>query len=134
MLGEKIGDDAGKITGMRVLSVEGPPRMEVSFETAGRLYGIEMTNMGTYVSTIRPDGTIFGQGQGITKTKDGDAATWVGSGIGKFTGKGKASSFRGAIFYQTQSPRLAHLNSIAALFEHECDEQGNVKDGIWEWK
>jgi hypothetical protein len=32
--------------------------------------------MGTYVSTARPDGTLFGEGQGIIMTDDGEVVTW----------------------------------------------------------
>jgi len=70
MLGEKIGEESGKITVQRVLPIEGqgPPRVEVSFEGMGTILGENHTNLGTYISTLRPDGTLFGEGQGVVMT------------------------------------------------------------------
>jgi hypothetical protein len=43
-------------------------------------------------------------------------------------------SYRGAVYYQTSSPRWSRLNKVAAIFEHEVDGQGNSRSEIWEWK
>ncbi len=61
-------------------------------------------------------------------------ASWTGQGVGKFTGRGSAVSFRGAVYYQTTSAKLAHLNNIAVVFEYETDENGNTHGKFWEWK
>lgn len=135
MLGEMIGEEQGKITGMRVLPSDGTsPKIEVSFQANGKLIGVETTNMGTYISTLMPTGVFYGVGQGISMTKDGDAIPWTGSGVGKPTGKGTAASWRGSIYFQTSSPRFARLNDVAVLFEYEVDENGNTADKLWEWK
>jgi hypothetical protein len=55
-------------------------------------------------------------------TEDGEMATWRGQGVGRFTGRGRAVSYRGAIYYQTTSERLARLNGIAVVFEYDSDE------------
>jgi hypothetical protein len=49
------------------------------------------------------------------------------------TGPGLAASWRGAIYYQTTSPRLARLNGIAGVYEFEVDENGKTTDKIYEW-
>jgi hypothetical protein len=135
MLGEMIGEEQGKITAVRVLpSIGQAPRVEVSFQSAGNLVGVEATNMGTYISTLMPNGIFNGTGQGVVMTKDGDMATWTGTGVGKPTGKGFAASWRGAIYFQTSSPRLEGLNKIATNFEYEVDENGNTSTKLWEWK
>ena len=135
MLGEQIGEEAGQVTGMRVLPDEGHgPRVEVSFQQNGTLLGVQVSDNGTYVSVARPDGTLFGDGQGITQTEDGELATWRGQGIGRFTGHGMAVSYRGAIYYQTMSERLARLNGMAVLFEYETDESGKTTARLFEWK
>ena len=135
MLGEMIGEEQGKITAVRVLPFNGQiPRMEVSFQSTGNLVGLEATNMGTYISTMLPSGVFNGTGQGLVMTKDGDTATWTGSGVGRPTGKGSAVSWRGAIFFQTSSQRLEGLNKMATLFEYEVDENGNTSAKFWEWK
>ena len=118
MLGEQLGEETGQITGMRVLPDEGVgPRVEASFQASGTLLGIPESDMSTYVSVTRPDGTLFGDGQGVVVTDDGEIAAWRGQGVGRFTGHGTAVSWRGAIYYQTDSERLARLNGVAAVYE-----------------
>lgn len=135
MLGELIGEATGKITATRVLPPEGQgPCVEVSFQAGGKLLGTESTDMGTYQSVLTPLGVFRGKGQGILQTKDGDLLQWSGEGVGTPQGKGLAASWRGAIYFQTTSQRLARLNSIAVVFEYEIDENGNIQDRIWEWK
>ena len=132
MLGEQIGEETGQITGMRVLPDEGTgSKVEVSFQSSGTLLGAHVSDMGTYLSVARPDGTLFGDGQGVGMTDDGEVATWRGQGVGRFTGHGMAVSWRGAIYYQTASERLARLNGIAAVFEFETDESGKTAAKTW---
>ncbi len=135
MLGEQIGEETGQITGMRVLPDEGAgPKVEVSFQTSGTIFGIHENDMGTYVSTARPDGTFFGEGQGIITTGDGEVVTWRGQGVGRLTGHGMAASWRASIYGQTASERLARINSVATLVEFEVDETGKITAESWEWK
>ncbi len=132
MLGEKIGETKGKRIVRRVVSVN-PPTAEVSFEDSGTMLGIATTGLGTYTSVVRPDGSIFGTGQGLTTTHDGDAFTWEGTGVGKF-GAGGAVSYRGMLFFRTTSPKLARLNNACGAFEYEVDASGATTSSIWEWK
>ena len=135
MLGELIGEGRGKITGLRVLPSDGQaPKLEVSFQGTGKILGYETTNLGTYESVLTPSGVFNGCGQGVIMTKDGDVATWTGTGVGKPTGKGMAASWRGSLQYQTASQRLAGLNKIVCVFEHEVDESGGTVDKLFEWK
>lgn len=135
MLGEMIGEEHGKVSAVRALPSNGQTvRMEVSFQSTGNLVGVEATNMGTYISTLMPSGLFNGNGQGVVMTKDGDMATWSGTGVGKPAGKGLAVSWRGAIYFQTSSKRLEGLNKIATIFEYEVDENGNTSAKFWEWK
>ncbi len=136
MLGEKIGEESGKITVQRVLPVEGqgPPRVEISFEGMGTILGEHHKNLGTYISSLRPDGTLFGEGQGVVMTENGEAATWKGRGVGQFTGQGSAVSWRGALYFQTVSQQLSRLNSIATIFEFDVDADGNINATFFEWR
>ena len=134
MQGEKIGEASGKVTSRRVLANPGGgPKMETSFEASGRLLGVEGTETGTYSSVIRPDGALFGDGQGIIMGKGGELATWVGQGVGTIRKDGGVS-YRGAIYYQTSSAAWLRLNTVAAIFEYEVDAQGNSRSQLWEWK
>lgn len=137
MLGELICDERGKQTGMRVLPHEGSgPKVEVSFQGSGKMLGIEETDMGTYWTIVRPhgDGVLYGNGQGVLMTQNGEMVAWSGSGVGRFTGHGSAVSFRGSVYYQTASERLSRLNGLAAVYEYEADENGNIALKVWEWK
>lgn len=136
-LGELIADSTGKITGQRVLDVE-IPKMETSFAMEGNYRGIPCTDVGTYKSVLREGGVLYGEGQGIITTKDGQGmATWTGQGIGKFTAPGKVS-FRGSIFLRTpstsQGGKLSSLNNMVGVFEYEVDEMGSCFTKSWEWK
>ena len=134
MLGELICELRGKRTARRVLSTDGGGfKVEVSFEDSGKMLGVEANDIGTYSSVSRPDGSLYGEGQGVQLTPDGGMATWKGQGVGKFLAGG-AVSYRGAIYYSTATPKLARLNSIAGVFEFEVDASGNTHSKIWEWK
>jgi hypothetical protein len=132
MLGEIIGESTGKRLVRRVLSTD-PPTAEVTFEDSGHMLGVPTTGMGTYTSVIRPDGSIFGEGQGINMTADGESITWTGTGTGHF-GPGGAVSYRGMLFFRTASQKLARLNNACGAFEYEVDGAGTTVSKIWEWK
>ena|SRR5207249_5082724 len=105
MQGDKIAETSGKVTSQRVLpNPGGGPKMESSFAASGKLLGVDETETGTYWASVRPDGTLYGEGQGIIMGKEGDVATWVGQGVGTIN-KGGAVSYRGAVYYQSSSSR-----------------------------
>ena len=134
MLGEKIGEHSGKITGQRVLEVNrGSPTVETSFRATERILGVEAATIATYRAVLRPDGYLYGEGQGAVRGSNGEVATWIGQGVGRFT-SGGGVSYRGAIYYQTSSEGWARLNGIAAVFEYDIDGEGNTRGSIWEWK
>ncbi len=133
MLGELIYESRGKRTSRRVLSVESGFKVEVSFESAGKLLGIDANEIGTYWSVGRPDGSLYGEGQGVILAADGSSATWKGQGVGKFV-VGGAVSYRGAVYYNSASPKWARLNTVAQVFEFEVDPEGNTRTKGWEWK
>ena len=134
MLGDLIMEEKGKISGYRVISSRGGgQRVEVSFQASGKILGIEHRTLATYWSVVQPNGFLYGEGQGVLMTKDGDSATWVGQGAGRFK-PGGGVVWRGALYYQTASPKLARLNGIAAVFEYETEANDNTSGKLWEWK
>ena len=74
VLGELIEDESGKITGQRVLDVEGP-KIESSFTMAGKYKEIEATDIGTYWSVMRQGAEtgaiMYAEAQGVITAKDG---------------------------------------------------------------
>jgi hypothetical protein len=132
VLGDLLSETTGKRIVRRVVSTE-PMKVEVSFEDSGQILGVNATGFGTYSSVVRPDGSIYGEGQGATMTQDGEMFAWKGSGLGKFKENG-AVSYRGILYYQTTSQKLARLNTVAGVFEFEVDEKGSTHSKAWEWK
>ncbi len=134
MLGEKIGELTGKITARRVLpNTGGMPQMETSFEASGKMLGVDETEVGTYRSWMRPDGTLQGEGQGIVMGKGGESGAWTGSGVGTIKKDGSVS-YRGALYFQTTSSAWSRLNGLAVLFEFDVDPQGHTKAQLTEWR
>ena len=132
MLGELIAELNGKRVLRRVTASE-PLTVEVSWEESGKVLGTSCMGFGTYTAVPRPDGNLYGEGQGVVTTMEGDMATWKGSGLGKFK-QGGAISYRGVVYYQTASQKLAKLNGMAAVFEYDVDAEGKTASKIWEWK
>jgi len=134
MLGEKIAETTGQVTCKRVLpNPGGGPKVETSFEASGKVLGVEASEIGTYWAIVRPDGSLYGEGQGVLMGKGGETATWTGHGIGTVRAGG-AASYRGAVYYQTDTPAWSRLNGIATVFEFEVDAQGKTLARLWEWK
>lgn len=133
MLGDQIGEETGKVIVRRVLPTEGSPKVEVSFQTTGKLLGVDHRSIGTYIASSRPDGSAYGEAQGIVIGKNGERATWKAQGVGRMLADGSVS-YRGATYYETQSANWKRLNTIAVLFEYEADAEGNTRTKSWEWK
>ena len=83
MLGKQIGEETGKVTARRVLSVDGGPKVEVSLQTTGKLLGVETRGTITYWASVRPDGSLYGEAQGLVAGKGGEQATFKAQGVGK---------------------------------------------------
>ncbi len=133
MLGEQIGEEKGKVQVRRVLSSEGGPKIEVSVQSTGKLLGVETRTNVTYTAVIRPDGSLYGEGQGIVIGKNGETASFRGAGNGRFL-SGGAVSYRGAIYFDSQSEKWSRLNTVATAFEYEADADGNTSNKLFEWR
>ena len=137
MLGENLGTLRGRVTGQRILPSTGSAaKIEVSFEVSGTLLGVAVTMLGTYWSVIRPDGSLYGEcpNQGVLMTEDGQQGTWTGAGVGRFTGKGSAVSFRGAVYFDGVGGKLARLTRVAVVYEWDVKEDGSAEARFAEWK
>lgn len=107
--------------------------METAFQAMGKLLEIDVVDRVTYSAVMRPDGTLYGEGQGVTMSAGGDAASYVGQGMGRF-GPGGSVSFRGAVYYQSALGKLASLNSTVGVYEYEADGNGSTRIQTWAWK
>lgn len=133
MLGEQIGEDKGNVTARRVVPGQnGSPRVETTFESTGRLLGVNERGVATYWSEIRPDGNLYGEGQGVVMGEGGAMANWKGSGIGVLQADGSVK-FRGAIYYESASTKWTRLNRVAIAYEHDVAADGSTHSKLWEW-
>src|SRR6266571_834052 len=108
MLGEQIGEETGKVMVRRVISVDGGTKVEVTVQSTGKLLGIETRNNVTYLAGIRPDGSLYGEAQGLVVGKGGEQATFKAAGVGKLLADG-AVSYRGASYYYSDAPNFRRL-------------------------
>lgn len=133
MLGDLIYEAIGKVVGKRVLDTEGPT-IEGTYQTQGRLKGIDVTEMGTFSSTMREGGALYGEDKAVVMTRDGDMASANPKGIGRFTGPG-AISYRGCALYNANATgKLSFLSNAVLVFDVEIDASDNMTIKAWEWK
>jgi hypothetical protein len=132
MLGDLISEGTGKRIVRRVVSSD-PVKVEVSFEETGTLLGVPTSGFGTYWAVMQENGALYGEGNGVMATADGDMVSWKASAQGKI-GPGGAVSYRGMLFFQTRSEKLARLNAAPGVFEHESSADGVTNSKVWEWK
>ena len=129
-LGEILGEGRGKVTTMRVLS---DGKMEVSQQGTGKLLGSEISDAVTYWTTMRPNGTVYGEGQQAFMSSDG-SATWKGSGVGKPTGQGGWKYAYAGAFQTVASQKWGRLLDVYTVGEYDVDENANYHWKMWEWK
>ena len=132
MLGEQIKELKGKVTGQRVLDIEGP-MIEVSISARGSAKGIPINGSITYVTRPSSPGVLHGKGQGILMSEESEMVTFTAEGIGRITPDG--ISWRGAVFLRAGTTgKLAFLNEMVGIFEVEVDTEGNFLEKTWELK
>ena len=142
MLGEQYAELSGKITGQRVLDVEGPT-IETSVATKGTIRGVQVQEIITFVGRPTAEkGVLHGVGQGVITTMttgnagggEPEMVTYTGEGIGRISSSGGVK-WRGSVFSRTSSGgKLAFLNNMVGVFESEIDINGNFSEKTWEWK
>jgi hypothetical protein len=130
MLGPQIEEGRGKRTGRRLIS-SNPLKVEASAEENAAFLGIEGLSIITYTATVKPDGSIHGEGDGFFSTPQGDTMTWRGIGVGRFV-EGGGIYYCGSLSFSTASERLAKLNGVSGVFQWEIDAEGNTRSRIWE--
>ena len=135
MLGDRLGESSGKVTGVRVLPSEGQQIwMEVSFQGRGTLLGQEINDTGTYRQTVRSGGVFYGEGHVLMISTAGDIVDWVGGGIGRPTGPGCYKASYGVWgSAQTASEKMARVAQVADVIEYEVEEDGSYRWTMWEW-
>jgi hypothetical protein len=127
-LGNLIYQHKGKITSETVL--EGPT-VQTSFSSNGTVTGgvtnVSVTEIGTYTTTPRANGILYGEGQGVITAENGETVTWDSQEIGNTSPNGEIE-FRGSIFFRTLSPTgsLGFLDNMVGVFTFHVDPSGNT--------
>lgn len=135
MLGEKIGEEKGRVTGRRILPGDSDNRfvkMEVSMETEVTLLGQPGRNIGTYTIVGRGPGQVYGEGQGMFLGADGETAIWNGHGVARLEQSG-AMHIAASVAFQATSEKLVKLNGMLVVAEHHSDMENNVSSVLFEW-
>lgn len=136
MLGEKLGEEQGRVTSRRVLKGDAAGsyvRVEISFEAQGMLLGVEYM-IGTYEIVGRGPGQMYGEGQGIIQGRNGEDGIWNGHGVYEDAGDG-VLKFGASLAFQTNTPALAKLNGMLVLVEHSISMMDNsAKSTLYEWR
>ncbi len=134
MLGERLGESSGRITGTRVLPSEGQQiKIEVSFQGQGTILGERITDFGTYSQTMRPGGVLYGERHVLMMIPTGDIADWVGGGVGRPIGAGFKASYGVYGAFHSAHGALERLGTIATAIEYETEEDGSYRWQLWEW-
>jgi hypothetical protein len=128
-----IIEEQGKITNQRVLEVHPHPIIESTFVANQTILGdIPARDLGTYWATLYTDGSVYGEGHGISTTTDGEMVTWTAEGVGNTNPEGDVR-FEGSLFFHTSSEgELSHLNNKVGFFDYEVDSEGNTSASVWE--
>lgn len=130
-----IIEEQGKITNQRVLAVYPNPIIETTFVANQTILGnIPARDLGTYSATLYTNGSLYGEGNGISTTTNGEFVTWTAIGKGNTNPQGDIR-FEGSLFLRTASTgELSYLNNKVAFFEYQVDGQGNTSAEVWEVK
>jgi hypothetical protein len=136
MLGEKIGEEHGKVTTRRVLPGDDYRyvKIEMTIETEATIYGVSGMNMGTYTAFERVPGQVYGEGQGIFMTSTGEGAIWTGHGVARMDENGMMHFAASIAFQAPQTGPLARLNGVLVVVEHHAGMDGSANSDLYEWK
>ena len=133
---EKIGEDKGKITGMRVIEGAADHMVcEYDFQDKGSILGIEFETSGTSKSVINSEGMEYDDGEAVMLMKNGDFVSYHFTGLGNSTKKGYEAKVQLTLQFTTNSDseELQRLCRSPVLAEFATDEEGNTRTTYYEW-
>lgn len=133
-IGDLIYEGRGEINSQTVLQ---GPTVQTSFSSNDTVItGVnnqKVTEIGTYTSTPKANGVLYGEGKGVMTGPDNEILTWTSQQIGTMTPQGKIV-FHGSMFFNALSPvgSLAFLDNMPAVFTFEVDASKNTVTKVWE--
>ena len=124
----------GNLVGTRVLNVIGEPQLEYSIVENGTITDIgNVTNIQTWIDTLRTPKVIYGEGKGVMITDDGQRATWIGYDIGQLQNNGSIIYKGITIFNNNATGDMAFLNNLVGLHITTVQDN-NQATKIWKWQ
>ncbi len=133
-LGELVLEDSGQITGIRVLPTDASgTTLELNLQLSGTIRGVGQNTLWTYTMLQRPDGSLYGQGNGVLTTVNGDVIHLIGSGSGK-ANPGGTVRFCTMLHPHGATGQNADLNGIGLVGEYDVAADGTANNKNWEWK
>ena len=133
-IGNLIYEGTGEINSQTVLQ---GPTVQTSFSSNDTVItgvnNLKVTEIGTYTSTPKANGVLYGEGKGVMTGPDNEILTWTSQQIGTMTPQGKIV-FHGSMFFNALSPvgSLAYLDNMPAVFTFEVDPSKNTVTKVWE--
>jgi hypothetical protein len=122
ILGQPIYSENGKITG---------PYTYIANGTLANIGNV--TNNGFILTTPLASGLLYGEGQGVLTTKDGETATYTFQFVGSLAAGGQAP--HGSWYIHTNSTgKMAALNNMVGITHSEIHDDGKFSTRVWEWK
>lgn len=77
---------------------------------------------------------LYGEGQVVFITPEGEIASWKGFGVGRPTGPSPAARYAVCGSFFTTAKGLVRLHTVATVLEYELDQNGAYRWTMWEWK
>ncbi len=133
-IGNLIYEGRGEINSQTVLT---GPTVQTSFSSNDTVFtGVNnqtVKEIGTYTSTPKANGILYGEGKGVMTGPDNEMLTWTSQQIGTMTPQGKII-FHGSMFFNALSPvgSLSYLDNMPAVFTFEVDASKNTVTKVWE--
>jgi hypothetical protein len=90
----------------------------------GQILGRPIMDVGTYWQTVRPGGTLRGEGHELMFTEDGAVLDWMGGGIGRPTGAGYKASHGVYGYFESAPEALDRLMGVMTAIEYEVEADG----------
>jgi hypothetical protein len=121
-------------TAIRVVDVNGTPRLEVSYTGSAKLNGINVTDFGTYQELKSENGSFYSEGRGVLRADNSETATYISHTVGHSTEEGKWIDHGTLIFSAPTGGRFSFLNNLVAVFKDEAPKGTNGIIKVWKWE
>jgi hypothetical protein len=135
VLGSPIYIAHDKITSVKPLLINGSHAEGVLMSGKATLKGVNVTESGTALLILRPDGSSDVRGQLVMTTSEGSEARAIFYAIGH-EAPVNSTTVNGAAFLHTSgtTPKLASVNNIVLIIKSLVDKAGNLSITGWELK